>query len=167
MPYSIRSAVAVILCFCVGCAPGPATRKSAVSTSTGAADWLAQQRVVCGEVRGRVIDARTGAPLANVYVAVDTSTSRAVATDSLGRFRFIISPSDSTALSLTRATTLRVRQIGMLELRVYLPPHLGYAVEASLGSEALHVSSVSASRIKVPAFCDVSSRDDTTVRQHR
>ena len=153
MHYKIRGTIAVVMAFSVGCSVKPAAHNSTVNTATAAPDWLAQQPVVCGEVRGRVLDARTGAPLANVYVAVD-SISRAVSTDSLGQFRFRIAPPDPNALSLTRAITLRIRQLGMLELRFYLPPNLGYVLEASLGMTALHVDGISTLRIKTPGFCE-------------
>ena len=149
MHAKIRATIAVVIAFTASCAIKPTSHDSA---PTAATDWLAQQPVVCGEVRGRVLDSRNGAPMANVYVAIDSS-SHAVATDTLGQFRFKISPVDSNALSLTRAITLRVRQIGMLELRFYLPPNLGYAVEASLGVQAFHIDGTSTLRIKTPGFC--------------
>ena len=153
MHFKIRGPMAVVIAFSAGCAVKPAAHISTVTTATAAPDWLAQQPVICGEVRGRVLDSRTAAPLANVYVTVD-SIGRGVRTDSLGQFRFKISPADPNALSLTRAITLRVRYLGMLELRFYLPAGLGYTVEASLGLTALHESSISTLRIKTPGFCE-------------
>ena len=37
---------------------------------------------------------------------------------------------------------------------VYLPPNLGYAVEAGLAPTAFHVDGVSTLRIKIPGFCE-------------
>jgi hypothetical protein len=150
MHFKMRGTIAVVIAFSAGCAVKRAAHNVPVTTAT---DWLAQQPVVCGEVRGRVLDARTGAPLAGVYVAID-STSRAVSTDSLGQFRFNISPVDSNALSFTRAITVRIRRIGMLELRFHLHENLGYAVEASLGPHVFHVDGISTLRIKTPGFCE-------------
>jgi hypothetical protein len=153
MTYRVTSIVVVVIPFWVGCTSGPAPLSTPVATTTAGADWLAHQPVVCGEVRGRVVDARTGTPLADAYVTVD-SASRGVSTDSLGHFRLVISPLVPNSPTLTRATTLQVRAIGTLELRVYLPPNLGYAVEASLASMERHVDHVSALRIKTPGFCE-------------
>jgi hypothetical protein len=153
MNYGVTSIVVVVMTFSEGCASGPAPLSAPVATATAGADWLAHQPVVCGEVRGRVLDARTGTPLADAYVTAD-SASRGVSTDSLGHFRLVISPLVPNSPTLTRATTLRIRRIGTLELRVYLPPNLGYAVEASLASMEQHVDHVSALRIKTPGFCE-------------
>ena len=153
MNYRVTSIVVVAITLTEGCAPGPAPLSTSVAPATAGADWLTHQPVVCGEVRGRVLDARTGTPLADAYVTVD-SASRGVSTDSLGHFRLVISPLAPDSPTFTRATTLRIRRIGTLELRIYLPPNLGYAVEASLASMERHVDHVSALRIKTPGFCE-------------
>ena len=153
MNYRVTSIVVVALPFSEGCVPRPAPLSTPVATATASADWLAHQPVVCGEVRGRVVDARTGTPLTDAYVTGD-SASRGVSTDTLGHFRLVISPLVPNSPALTRETTLRIRRIGALELRVYLPPNLGYAVEVSLASMERHVDHVSTVRIKTPGFCE-------------
>jgi hypothetical protein len=153
MTCSVTSIVVIVITLS-GCAPGPAPLGTPVATATAGGDWLAHQPVVCGEVRGRVLDARAGTPLADAHVTVDSASGRGASTDSLGHFRLVISPLVSDSPTLTRAATLRIRRIGALELRVYLPPNLGYAVEASLAPVERHVDHVSGLRIKTPGFCE-------------
>ena len=137
---------------CVACAgrAAPSAFGSARSTSTD--DWLARQTVYCGEVRGRVLNAQTGAPLTDAYVTID-SVRRGVSTDSLGQFRFMLhSPKDAQPAG-TRPTFVRIRRIGMTELGFYLPTDVGYAVEASIMTNAFHMDHFSTVRIKSPGFC--------------
>lgn len=149
-----RNAVAAILVAlaasaCSGRVSHP-TLDPAISAAN--ADWLAREPVVCGEVRGRVLDARTGVPLAGAYVTAD-SMARGVSTDSLGQFSITVLPDAADQPVLMRSAVVRIRRIGMLELSVYLPANLGYAVEASLASTELHVDHISTLRIKAPGFC--------------
>ena len=120
---------------------------SAVMDST----WITREPVICGEVRGRVLDQAGRQPVAEAYVTLDSS-SHAVMTDSLGRFRFVL-PHDEKSPLPTRATFLRIRRLGAMEIRVLLPADLGYAVEVQLPSGGFHVDHLATLRIKSPGFC--------------
>lgn len=108
---------------------------------------------MCGEIRGRVMDARTGAPFRDVYVSLDSAPG-GITTDSLGRFRFALTPFSQTEPTLTRATTLRIRRVGSMELAVILRPGLAYVIEAVLAPQQLHIDGISAVRVKHPGFCE-------------
>jgi hypothetical protein len=90
--------------------------------------------------------------MADAYVTVD-SIARGVTTDSLGQFRIAVSLFEPGKPGRMRATLVRIRRIGFLELKFHLPTHLGYMVEAGLASQALHADHVSTLRIKTPGFC--------------
>lgn len=149
-----RNAGAVILVALAGLACGGRVSRPTHDPVTSATDtdWLTREPVACGEVRGRVLDARSGVPMAGAYVTID-SIAGGVSTDSLGRFRITVLPDAADQSVVMRSTVVRIRRIGMLELRVYLPANLGYAVEASLAPTALHADHVSTLRIKTPGFC--------------
>jgi hypothetical protein len=148
--------VAAIAAAAAGCArrSGPSTGVSAVSWRDGIADssWLAREPVVCGEVRGRVLDAGTGRPLPNAYVTVD-SIGRAASTDTLGVFRIPVTTFVPGVPGRMRPVVVRVRYLGMLDLKFDLPSHFGYVIEASLGSLAFHADHITTLRIKSPGFC--------------
>ena len=114
--------------------------------------WLAREPVICGEVRGRVLDARTGLPLAQAYITVD-SIPRAVSTDSLGVFRVPVASFAPGAPGRMRAVAVRVRYLGMLELQFSLPSNFGYVIEATLAPMQMHIGHMSTLRIKDPSLC--------------
>jgi hypothetical protein len=122
--------------------------QSAADTS-----WLARQPVICGEVHGRVLDARTGRPLPQADVTLDSAT-RGVSTDTLGMFRIPVTPFTPGVPMLMRPVSVRIRYIGMLELKFFLPEGLVYVVEATLAPMELHVDHISTMRIKKPGFCE-------------
>lgn len=154
MNYDVALILAVLCVLTQGCASvRPAASTTPVYAYSGDAGWLSQQPVPCGEVHGRVLDARDGRPLTEVYVNLD-SAGRGVSTDSLGRFRLVITPFVAGMPMSTRPTTLWIRRIGFMQLRVFLPPNLGYAVDVSLAPRQLHVDHVNTIRIKDPGFCD-------------
>ena len=128
-------------------APGEPPFSSTVTDPT----WITHEPVVCGEVRGRVLDQAGQQPVAQAYVTLDSS-SRGVMTDSLGRFRFVL-PHDEKAPLPTHSTFLRIRRIGAMEIRVLLPAGLGYAVEVQLPEGGFHVDHLATLRIKSPGFC--------------
>jgi hypothetical protein len=113
--------------------------------------WIAREPVICGEVRGRVLDQAGLQPVAQVVVSLDSS-SRGIMTDSLGRFRLML-PHDEKSLLPTQPTFLRIRQIGAMEISVLLPAGMGYVVEAQLPSRGFHVDHLATLRIKSPGFC--------------
>ena len=113
--------------------------------------WIAREAVICGEVRGRVLDQAGQQPVAQAYVTLDSS-SHGVMTDSLGRFRLSLPHGEKSPLP-TQPTFLRVRRIGAMEIRVLLPAGLGYAVDVQLPSGGPHVDHVATLRIKSPGFC--------------
>ena len=119
-------------------------------------DWLADEAAICGEVRGRVLDAETGRPLRGAYV-VDDSLGGGVSTDSLGRFRLVSTKLPAGASQLMRSPRLRVRQLGRLGIGVYLPADLGYVVEIRLAQSYWHKDHITTVRIKDPGFCEPAS----------
>ena len=148
--------VAALGAVAVGCAPrsGPSTDVASVAWRDGIADssWLAREPVICGEVRGRVLDAATGRPLAQAYVTVD-SIPHGASTDSLGVFRILVTTFAPGVPGRMRPVVVRVRYVGMHELEFDLPGDLGYVVEASLAPTALHVDHIATLRIKTPGSC--------------
>jgi len=148
--------IQALLCLSLGtaCAARSARTRaveSPIATTVRDSAWLAREPVICGEVRGRVLDQAGQRPMAETFVSLDSS-SRGVLTDSLGYFRVAL-PRDTGALALTRPTFLRIRRVGARELRVLLPPALGYAVEVQLWSGGFHVDHMATLRIKSPGFC--------------
>ena len=135
----------------IACAPSRRSDSSAAPLSAADTSWVAREPVICGEVRGRVLDGRTGRPLPQAYITID-SIMPGVSTDAAGHFRLNIS-APPEARSLTRATTIRIRYVGMREQRVYLPANLGYVIEATLSPMSLHADHISTLRIKDPGFC--------------
>jgi hypothetical protein len=137
-----------------GCALG-ARHSGAGEPSIGSAatdtTWIAREPVICGEVRGRVLDQAGRRPVAQAYVSLDSS-SRGLMSDSLGHFRLIL-PHDESAPIPTRPAFLRIRRIGHMDVAVLLPAGLGYAVEVQLPSGGFHVDHVATLRIKSPGFC--------------
>jgi hypothetical protein len=140
----------------VGCArrSGPSTGVMSVAWRDGIADssWLAREPVICGEVRGRVLDAGTARPLAQAYITVD-SIVRGASTDRLGVFRIPVTTFAPGVPGRMRPVVVRVRYIGMHELKFDLPSNFGYVVEASLASSEFHVDHITTVRIKTPGFC--------------
>ena len=140
----------------VGCArwSGSSTGVPSVAWRDGIADssWLAREPGIWGEVRGRVLDAGTGRPLAQAYITVD-SIPRGASTDSVGVFRIPVTTFSPGVPARMRPVVVRVRYIGMHELKFDLPSNLGYVVEASLASTEFHVDHVTTLRIKTPGFC--------------
>ena len=149
MRYKAAIALSVLMGSAEGCVRRP-PRSLPSPTVSSHGDWLAAEAGACGEVRGRVIDARSGQPLVGAMVDVD-SGGRAVMTDSLGHFRLRL-PSDTTGLP-SRGTTLRIRRIGFFELRFYLPPGLGYTIDASLAARGNHTDHLNIVRLKDFGFC--------------
>ena len=129
----------------------PVASDPSIGSTVTDSTWIAREPVICGEVRGRVLDQAGQQPVAQAYVTLDSS-SRGVMTDSLGRFRFVL-PHDEKSPLPTRPTFLRIRRIGAMEIRVLLPADLGYAVEVQLPSGGFHVDHLATLRIKSPGFC--------------
>lgn len=155
------SSKTLALTLAIGAAMGGCTRRSGPSTavlavppreSVADSSWLARERVICGEVRGRVLDARTGLPLVQAYVTID-SVSDGVSTDSLGFFRVPVTTFEPGVPGRMRPVVVRVRYLGTYELKFYLPSNFGYVVEATLAPTELHVDHISTLRIKDPGFC--------------
>jgi len=113
--------------------------------------WIVREPVICGEVRGRVLDQAGQQPVAQAYVTLDSSSS-GVMTDSLGRFRVVLSDNKKLPQP-TRPTYLRIRQVGAMEIRVFLPAGLGYAVDVQLPAGGFHIDHLATLRIKSPGFC--------------
>ena len=145
-------AVSAALVACAG-RRGPDGREAAASPD---ANWLDRQPVICEEVRGRVLEARTGRPLRLASGALDSATT-GVATDSLGAFRIRVAPTGPGTPASAHPRTVRVRYLGMHEVRFYVPTLHGLTVEVSLATTALHVDKISTVRIKHAGFCEPAS----------
>lgn len=89
--------------------------------------------------------------MAQAFVSLDSS-SRGIMTDSLGRFRLML-PHDEKSPLPAQPTFLRIRRLGAMEIRVFLPAGLGYVVEVQLPSRGRHVDHLATLRIKSPGFC--------------
>jgi hypothetical protein len=114
--------------------------------------WLFREPVRCGEVSGRVLDARTGAPLSGAFVTFDSSRTGAM-TDGLGRFHLGFLRGGSGAGESRQQPVLRIRRIGMFEMKVGLPEGRGYTIEASIAPRQMHVDNISTLRIREPSSC--------------
>jgi len=125
---------------------------SAPPATADDAGSLAGDSVFCGEIRGRVLDASTGAPMPGVYVSID-SFARPAMTDSLGLFRIVVTRFEPGQPGQMPETLVRIRRIGFVELKFHLEAGLGYVIEARLALQALHADHVSTLRIKTPGFC--------------
>ena len=136
---------------CALSARHPAAGERSVGSTLTDTTWIARELVICGEVRGRVLDQAGQQPVAHAYVTLDSS-SHGVMTDSLGRFRLILPHGENSPLP-TQPTFLRLRRIGAMEIRVLLPADLGYVVEVQLPSGGLHVDHLATLRLKSPGFC--------------
>lgn len=133
-------------------APGPAPAPADTS-------WLIREPAICGELSGRVLDAATGLPLRDAYVSIEGART-GTSTDTLGRFRIVLSKQGIPGLGETRSIPVRIRRIGNFDLRFELPRAPGYVVEVVLGrwgvaldSPEWHLPAITSLTIKDQGSC--------------
>lgn len=132
--------------------PRDAVRIDADAPHLRDTSWLARQPVICGEVRGRIVHALTGAPLAAALVSVD-SVRGAVSTDTLGQFRIVVSardPSSPNTIPAMDATILGAAT----RLRFHLPRRSGHVFEALVAPVTMDGESIHTLRLKQASFCE-------------
>ncbi|HYD52284.1 MAG TPA: hypothetical protein VEA99_06645 [Gemmatimonadaceae bacterium] len=122
-------------------------RAASTPGATRGDGWLASAPVVCGEVRGRVLDAVSRAPLVGAVVASDAPAARAT-TGVDGGFRL-----RTGAETVDRPMSLVVSHAGHSDLRLTLPPAPGHAIEATLGHRARRRVVYGELRIRDVSFC--------------
>ena len=142
--------LALVFLACAGAPPvvgAPSPRGTEAATG-----WLREQRALCSQVVGRVVDWRTGDPLVNALVSID-GTTVLTSTDSLGRFHVVRSPQHP------QPAMLRVRRIGLpstvIELRRDLDK--AYVVEVTLGGDGMHQDGLAAVAVREAWTCEAAT----------